>query len=346
MIARVALRFTAWAERWLPDAFVFALVATLLVLRRGAGARRTRGRWRSSTSWGKGFWELVPVHDADGAGHRHRLRARVLAPGGAGHRAARAAAADGARGAVVMVALFSMLRVVVQLGLLAHLRGAARARDRAAPARGGLPGAGGVELPRPGQRLGAGAERVGGAADGDAGRAPAEDPRHRGARGASCRAGSSRCATTIFTWQSSRVGGHRDRRRTARGGRLHAAGGAREDGGGARGAAGAAGRGGRRRATARSRRASGSSIRRCSTWPSSRWAARTWCSTWRGAKDGLSALNVNTINLAFLMLGVVLHGTPARLMRAVRDATPATWGVHPAVSVLRGHRGDDRRTRR
>jgi short-chain fatty acids transporter len=28
-----------------------------------------------------------------------------------------------------------------------------------------------------------------------------------------------------------------------------------------------------------------------------------------------------------LMLGVALHRTPARLMRAVRDATPATWGV-------------------
>jgi short-chain fatty acids transporter len=45
------------------------------------------------------------------------------------------------------------------------------------------------------------------------------------------------------------------------------------------------------------------------------------------ATDRLAALDVNTINLSFLMLGVLLHGTPARLMRAVRDATPATWGV-------------------
>jgi short-chain fatty acids transporter len=45
------------------------------------------------------------------------------------------------------------------------------------------------------------------------------------------------------------------------------------------------------------------------------------------AKDVISAINLNTINLAFLMLGVLLHLTPARLMRAVRDATPATWGV-------------------
>jgi short-chain fatty acids transporter len=45
------------------------------------------------------------------------------------------------------------------------------------------------------------------------------------------------------------------------------------------------------------------------------------------AADVLSAINVNTINLAFLVLGVLLHGTPARLMRAVREAVPATWGV-------------------
>jgi short-chain fatty acids transporter len=45
------------------------------------------------------------------------------------------------------------------------------------------------------------------------------------------------------------------------------------------------------------------------------------------AKDVVAAINLNTINLAFLMLGVLLHLTPARLMRAVREATPATWGV-------------------
>jgi short-chain fatty acids transporter len=43
------------------------------------------------------------------------------------------------------------------------------------------------------------------------------------------------------------------------------------------------------------------------------------------SKDVLSALNLNTINLAFLVLGMLLHGTPARLMRAFREAVPATW---------------------
>ena len=40
-----------------------------------------------------------------------------------------------------------------------------------------------------------------------------------------------------------------------------------------------------------------------------------------------NALSVNIINFSFLMIGVLLHRTPARLMRAVASATPAVWGV-------------------
>jgi short-chain fatty acids transporter len=43
--------------------------------------------------------------------------------------------------------------------------------------------------------------------------------------------------------------------------------------------------------------------------------------------NALNALDFNNINLFLLMLGALLHWTPASLMRAVRDATPATWGV-------------------
>ncbi len=43
--------------------------------------------------------------------------------------------------------------------------------------------------------------------------------------------------------------------------------------------------------------------------------------------DALNALDFNTVNLFFLMLGALLHWTPASLMRAVKEATPATWGV-------------------
>ena len=45
------------------------------------------------------------------------------------------------------------------------------------------------------------------------------------------------------------------------------------------------------------------------------------------AAEPLNALNLNILNLAFLLLGFLLHGTPARLMRAVQEATPAVWGV-------------------
>jgi short-chain fatty acids transporter len=43
--------------------------------------------------------------------------------------------------------------------------------------------------------------------------------------------------------------------------------------------------------------------------------------------EALSALDFNTINLFTLMLGALLHWTPRSLMQAVKDATPATWGV-------------------
>ncbi len=43
--------------------------------------------------------------------------------------------------------------------------------------------------------------------------------------------------------------------------------------------------------------------------------------------EALNALDFNNINLLLLVLGALLHWTPASLMRAVRDATPATWGV-------------------
>jgi short-chain fatty acids transporter len=46
-----------------------------------------------------------------------------------------------------------------------------------------------------------------------------------------------------------------------------------------------------------------------------------------GTSDPLNAITLNTLNLAFLLLGFLLHRTPARLMRAVQEATPAVWGV-------------------
>jgi short-chain fatty acids transporter len=45
------------------------------------------------------------------------------------------------------------------------------------------------------------------------------------------------------------------------------------------------------------------------------------------ADEPLNAINLNIVNLAFLLAGFLLHRTPARLMHAVQVATPAVWGV-------------------
>ena len=47
----------------------------------------------------------------------------------------------------------------------------------------------------------------------------------------------------------------------------------------------------------------------------------------RAAPSLVQAITLNTINLTLLTLGFLLHWTPARLMRAVREATPSVWGV-------------------
>jgi short-chain fatty acids transporter len=46
-----------------------------------------------------------------------------------------------------------------------------------------------------------------------------------------------------------------------------------------------------------------------------------------GAAEPLNAITINTVNFSFLLLGFALHRTPARMMAAVQDATPAVWGV-------------------
>src|SRR5437016_5434895 len=58
-VARAALALTAWTERWVPDAFVFALLATLIVV---AAALLATPSTLAQTidAWGRGFWDLIP----------------------------------------------------------------------------------------------------------------------------------------------------------------------------------------------------------------------------------------------------------------------------------------------
>ena len=59
ILARIALALTDWTERWVPDAFVFALLATLIVIVAGV-ALTPSGLPQVIDAWGKGFWELIP----------------------------------------------------------------------------------------------------------------------------------------------------------------------------------------------------------------------------------------------------------------------------------------------
>jgi len=69
-IARVALRFTAFTEKWLPDAFGFVLVGTMVVLLLGlatgealvgspADPTTATSGFGLVDAWGKGFWDLI-----------------------------------------------------------------------------------------------------------------------------------------------------------------------------------------------------------------------------------------------------------------------------------------------
>ena len=57
--ARLALALTAWTERWIPDAFIFALVGTLVVVVAGVTATPSTLP-QVVDAWGRGFWELIP----------------------------------------------------------------------------------------------------------------------------------------------------------------------------------------------------------------------------------------------------------------------------------------------
>jgi short-chain fatty acids transporter len=106
LVARAALRLTAWTERWIPDAFIFALLATVVVFVAAI-------IWTPSSplevidAWGNGFWDLVTFTLQMSliiiTGH-------VLATSAPMGRAIRAIASwpSTPRGAVALVALFAM----------------------------------------------------------------------------------------------------------------------------------------------------------------------------------------------------------------------------------------------
>lgn len=322
-LARITLRFTAWAERWLPDAFVFALVATLLVFALGMLAGHA-GPVALVDAWGKGFWELLPF----------TMQMVLVIVTGYVLAASRPVALAiarlahtprSARQAIVMVALFSMVTSWFNWGF-SLIFGALLARETArhrpdvdyrALAASSLLGLGSVwaqglsssaalQMATPGQL----------------------QPKLRDivSAGNLVPGGIIPLRATLFTWQSfvcvaieivlvvtvmaaTCPSGADARTASSLGVRLEP--------------------------LITPEPTPGSPLSPAEHLEHSRLLGGAislmglayLVLTLVRAPDRLAALNVNTINFGFLILGVALHGTPARLMRAVRDAVPATWGV-------------------
>lgn len=322
-ISRAALALTAWSERWVPDAFIFALLATLLVAAAG---------WLATPStlpqvidaWGRGFWELIPFTLQMAlviiTGH-------VLATSPPAGRLIRVVARwpRSPRAAVGMVTAFALASAWINWGF-SLIFSAVLAREVARRVRGvdyralaaasflglgsiwaqGLSGSAALQMATPG----------------------ALQPQIREivAAGGGVPGGIISFGHTIFLWQSLAAvlveiavvtsvmwlaTPPAGRGRTA------------EELGIALGPGPPA------PGPAPPAAAPGAWLEQSSilTWVVAALGATYLARYFAASGDPLNAVTLNTLNLTFLVAGFVLHRTPARLMRAVQEATPAVWGV-------------------
>ena len=171
-LVRIALRFTAWAERWFPDAFIFVAIAVVVValaaLANGAPVATV------TKAFGDGFWSLIPF----------TMQMAFVTIGGYV-----VATSPPAQALIDRLAMLPRSRpwrcrlhrrrqhagLAAQLGPQPDLRRPARPRHRQAgrPAHG-LPCRRGRRLSRPRRHLGPGPELVRGPAPGQR-REPAQD---------------------------------------------------------------------------------------------------------------------------------------------------------------------------
>jgi short-chain fatty acids transporter len=56
-LVRIAIGFTAWAERWFPDAFIFVAIAVVVVA--FAAIANGASPLAVSVAFGNGFWSLI-----------------------------------------------------------------------------------------------------------------------------------------------------------------------------------------------------------------------------------------------------------------------------------------------
>ena len=113
-LARFALSLTEWTERWVPDAFIFALIGTILVV--GAALAVTPATTgRGDRRMGPRLLGADSVHAPDVAHHHH---GHVLATSGPMRRLIRMIAAwpQSPRGAVALVTFFALVTSWINWG--------------------------------------------------------------------------------------------------------------------------------------------------------------------------------------------------------------------------------------
>jgi short-chain fatty acids transporter len=321
-LARSALALTAWSERWVPDAFIFALVATVIVVAAGVGATPASFS-QVVDAWGRGFWDLIPFTLQMAlviiTGH-------VLATSSPMQRAIRTVARwpTSPRGAVALVTLFALVSSWFNWGF-SLIFSAVLAREVARRVEGvdyralaaasflglgsiwaqGLSGSAALQMATPG----------------------ALQPQIREivAAGGVVPGGIIGFRDTIFLWQSLvsvaveivivtaimwLATPPRSRARTAR------------DLGIDLGT-------GEHAPAPPQARTPGAWLEHSPLLTivivalGVTYLVRYFAS----APEPLNAINLNILNLGMLLIGFLLHRTPAGLMRAVQEATPAVWGV-------------------
>ncbi len=329
LVARTALRLTAWTERWIPDAFIFALLATVIVFV-AAVVWTPSSPLQVIDAWGNGFWDLIAFTLQMSliiiTGH-------VLATSAPMGRAIRAMASwpSTPRGAVALVAFFAMFSSWFNWGF-SLIFSAVLAREVARRVAGvdyralaaasllglgsiwaqGLSGSAALQMATPG----------------------ALQPQIREivSAGGVVPGGIISFRDTIFLWQSllsvviemlivtavmwlATPPAAKAKTAAMLGIDL---GDGRPTGVVARREAGGARAGSRVEVLEHSPLLSLVIVV---------FGAIYLVRYFSRAPEPLNAITINVLNFAFLIVGVLLHKTPARLMNAVQGAVPAVWGV-------------------
>ncbi|HEV3409662.1 MAG TPA: TIGR00366 family protein, partial [Chthoniobacterales bacterium] len=323
LLARIALAMTDWTEKWVPDAFIFALVATLIVV--VAGVAFTPSTLpQVIDAWGRGFWELIPFTLQMSL---IIITGYVLASSRPVGRVIRALASwpTTPRNAVALVAFFAMVSSWFNWGF-SLIFSAVLAKEVARRVAGvdyralaaasflglgsvwaqGLSGSAALQMASPG----------------------ALQPQIRDivANNGMVPGGIIPFRDTIFLWQSVvsviveiaivtavmwLVTPPAGRGKTARDLGIDL---------------------GKAEIETPSTSAKPTPGQWLEHSPILNWAIVLIGGTYlvryfMAAAEPLNAITLNIVNFTFLLLGFLLHKTPARLMQAVQNATPAVWGV-------------------